>query len=59
MEIQLTGNKSDVVKSLIFSMLDVLKEVVFDPWGVNNQFILCLIINKMIMYYQLDLYKEF
>lgn len=27
MEIQLTGNKTDVVKSLIFSMLDVLGEV--------------------------------
>ena len=47
------------ISDLICKIMDVLKEVVFDPWGVNNQFILCLIINKMIMYYQLDLYKEF
>ena len=47
------------ISDFICEIMDVLKEVVFDPWGVNNQFILCLIINKMIMYYQLDLYKEF
>ena len=47
------------ISEFICKIMDVLKEVVFDPWGVNNQFILCLIINKMIMYYQLDLYKEF
>jgi len=47
------------ISDFICKIMDVLKEVVFDPWGVNNQFILCLIINKMIMYYQLDLYKEF
>ena len=40
-------------------LMDVLKKVVFDPKGGNNQFSLCLIINKMIMYYQLDLYKDF
>ena len=47
------------ISDLICKIMDVLNEVVFDPWGVKNQFFLCLIINKMIMYYQLDLYKEF
>ena len=40
-------------------LMDVLKKFVFDSTGGDNQFILCLIINKMIMYYQLDLYKDF
>jgi hypothetical protein len=39
--------------------MEVLKKVVIEPKGGNNQFSLCLIINKMIMYYQLDLYKDF
>ena len=40
-------------------LMEVLKKVVIEPKGGNNQFSLCLIINKMIMYYQLDLYKDF
>jgi hypothetical protein len=40
-------------------LMDVLKKVDFEPKGGNNQFSLCLIINKMILYYQLDLYKDF
>jgi hypothetical protein len=40
--------------------MDILKQVVFDEGGGNNnKFSLCLILNKMIMYYQLDYYNDF
>jgi len=51
--------KNGGIREFLCKIMDVLKEVSFEPRGTNNQFILCLIINKMIMYYQLDLYKEF
>ena len=47
------------ISHYICMLMDVLQKVDFSPLGGNNQFILCLIINKMIMYYQLDLYKDF
>ena len=47
------------ISHCICMLMDVLKKVDFDPKDGNTQFILCLIINKMIMYYQLDLYKDF
>ena len=49
----------------ICKIMDVLKQVFFDEGGgnantnYNNKYILCLIINKMIMYYQLDYYNDF
>ena len=41
--------------------MDVLKQAVFDEGGGNdnNKYFLCLTINKMIMFYQLDLYNDF
>ena len=51
--------ESNGISEFICKIMDVLKLVAFDPKGRINQFSLCLIINKMIMYYQLDLYKEF
>ena len=49
----------------ICKIMDVLKQVFFDEGGgnantnYNNTPLLCLIINKMIMYYQLDYYNDF
>ena len=53
------------ISDFICKIMDVLKKAIFDEGGgsnnntCNNKYILCLIINKMIMYYQLDYYNDF
>ena len=53
------------ISDFICQIMEVLKQVYFDEGGGNNnnhynsKYILCLIINKMIMYYQLDYYNDF
>ena len=48
-------------KEILYQIMDILKQVVFDEGGGNNnnKFSLCLILNKMIMYYQIDYYNGF
>ena len=53
------------ISDFICKIMDVLKHAFFDEGGgttitnSDNKYILCLIINKMIMYYQLDYYNDF
>lgn len=49
------------ISDFICKIMDVLKQAVFDEGGGNdnNKYFLCLTINKMIMFYQLDLYNDF
>ena len=52
------------ISDFICKIMDVLKKAIFDEGGGSNntfinKYILCLIINKMIMYYQLDYYNDF
>ena len=49
------------ISDFICKIMDVLKQAVFDEGGgnENNKFFLCLTINKMIMFYLLDLYNDF
>ena len=53
------------ISEYLCKIMDVLKQVIFDEGGGNlnddnqNKFFLCLTINKMIMYYQLDYYNDF
>ena len=49
------------ISDFICKIMDVLKQAVFDEGGgnKNNKYFLCLTINKMIMFYQLDLYNDF
>jgi hypothetical protein len=52
--------ENKAIKDIICQIMDILKQVVFDEGGGNNnKFSLCLILNKMIMYYQLDYYNDF
>ena len=49
------------ISDFICKIMDVLKQAVFDEGGgnENNKFFLCLTINKIIMFYLLDLYNDF
>ena len=53
------------LENIFCKIMDVLKQSIFDEGGGSNnnifinKYILCLIINKMIMYYQLDYYNYF
>ena len=57
-------NENKEIIDIICKMMNILRQVVFDEGGGNNmnnnnKYSLCLIINKMIMYYQLDYYNDF
>ena len=53
------------INEYLCKIMNVLKQVKFDGGGGNinndnqNKFFLCLTINKMVMYYQLDYYNDF
>jgi hypothetical protein len=57
--------ENKAISDFLCKIMDVLKQVIFDEGGGNpnndnqNKFFLCLTINKMIMYYQLDYYNDF
>ena len=66
-QIIIITNKTDKkISDYICKIMDVLMKVIFDEGGgsnnnntIINKYILCLIINKMIMYYQVDYYNGF
>ena len=59
---QIIQEKDPIIENLL-EIMNVLNQAFFDEGGGyninNNKYLLCLIINKMIMLYQLDYYKEF
>ena len=55
--------QNKTINDIICQILDILNQVIFDEGGGKKNTIfnysLCLILNKMIMYYQLDNYNDF